>query len=574
MPASPLTRSDALVALALAALVFVTGSWQMAPGVCGACHDDAIYVSTAKALAAGEGYRLIDVPGSPPQTKYPIGYPALLAVVWTLWPSFPANVILMQVLTLVSSSAAVALGYLYLVRFDYFPRVIAAGAGSLCATAPTFLYYSVQTMAEMPFALAAIGALWGVELALAQGSAKWRVRNSSNAEFGMRNAESADTPHSAIRIRHWQQFAIGVLIALPFLFRTIGATLIVGGLCVWWWRGRPLRWTVAGVLTVALPWMLWSLAGRGDWQRDPVEGYYTDYVGQWSIHNLSYLGTVVFSNALYLLYGSGNLALEGTTALVKPGLGSVTTLLVMVPGLAAWLAMIPGLRKGRLLPWVLIAYLSAMLLWSWHPCRFLVPILPCLTAYLLSAPVAALSRLKTNARWQHAGLVGLALLVLANGALLTRYAEVILRTGYPLANITDTQAEWSAYQRVFAWLEQHTEKSDVIACGLDSMVGLYTGRQSFRPVVYNPGQLFYGQSAPRPMDQELAAILAARRPRYLAQMPMPGHPWEIPLMEAIAELRRKHPSWLVVVYQDADPRFVVYELDGRANPSGEIASAR
>lgn len=61
----------------------------MVPGVTGIYHDDGIYVCTAKALAQGQGYRLINLPDSPLQTKYPIIYPALLAVLWKIWPVFP-----------------------------------------------------------------------------------------------------------------------------------------------------------------------------------------------------------------------------------------------------------------------------------------------------------------------------------------------------------------------------------------------------------------------------------------------------------------------------------------------------
>ena len=66
----------------------------MVVGVCGVYHDDGIYVITAKALAQGEGYRLINLPNSPLQTKYPILYPALLAIIWKIWPSFPKNLLL------------------------------------------------------------------------------------------------------------------------------------------------------------------------------------------------------------------------------------------------------------------------------------------------------------------------------------------------------------------------------------------------------------------------------------------------------------------------------------------------
>jgi hypothetical protein len=49
-------------------------------------HDDGIYLVTAKALAEGEGYRIISLPMDPPQTKYPILFPAgLLPNSWTFF---------------------------------------------------------------------------------------------------------------------------------------------------------------------------------------------------------------------------------------------------------------------------------------------------------------------------------------------------------------------------------------------------------------------------------------------------------------------------------------------------------
>jgi hypothetical protein len=136
----------------------------MVVGVCGVYHDDAIYVSTAKALAEGQGYRLINLPDSPVQTKYPILYPGLLALIWKLWPRFPDNLAAMQYLTLVISATAIALAYLYLVRFYYFPKGVVLAACSLSITSPTFLYFCGLTLSEMPFALVFISALRLLEL--------------------------------------------------------------------------------------------------------------------------------------------------------------------------------------------------------------------------------------------------------------------------------------------------------------------------------------------------------------------------------------------------------------------------
>src|SRR5690242_4694457 len=48
----------------------------------GLTGDDAIYFSSARAIASGAGYVLPSLPGTPPATKYPILYPWILSWVW------------------------------------------------------------------------------------------------------------------------------------------------------------------------------------------------------------------------------------------------------------------------------------------------------------------------------------------------------------------------------------------------------------------------------------------------------------------------------------------------------------
>jgi hypothetical protein len=47
---------------------------------------------------------------------------------------------------------------------------------------------------------------------------------------------------------------------------------------------------------------------------------------------------------------------------------------------------------------------------------------------------------------------------------------------------------------------------------------------------------------------------------------MAGFAEEKPLNNVLDEVRHLYPGWLVVVYQDADPRFIVFELDRKNEP--------
>src|SRR6266699_2678187 len=80
--------------------LFLVGALAVAAGVAaidlrpvGILHDDAMYVILARSLATGQGFRYLNLPGSPPATHFPPGYPALLAVLWKVFPRFPANVL-------------------------------------------------------------------------------------------------------------------------------------------------------------------------------------------------------------------------------------------------------------------------------------------------------------------------------------------------------------------------------------------------------------------------------------------------------------------------------------------------
>ena len=230
--------------------------------------------------------------------------------------------------------------------------------------------------------------------------------------------------------------------------------------------------------------------------------------------------------------------------------------------------MVTQLRHSRALPWTMTAFLLVMLFWPWPPLRFLVPFLLFLVAYLLAEVAGLFCRLLPRADHQFAALIGLTgVIVLANVGLLARHTQLAHQSGYPLMQLNDTAVRWSSYERVFAWLRAHSRPDDVVTSGVDSMVALYTDRRAFRPFVYSPGCLFYGQEGPTlGTVEEMAAILKRYQPRYLVHTPMPGFPEEKPFEELLGQLRRRHPGWLVSVYQDDDPRFVVFELNSQKEP--------
>ncbi|UCC30773.1 MAG: glycosyltransferase family 39 protein [Phycisphaerales bacterium] len=528
-----LHRRDAMVATALATIFVIAGACRLVVGVCGVYHDDAIYVSTAKALAQGDGYRLISLPGAPIQTKYPVVYPALLSLVWRIWPRFPDNLLAMQGLSLLAGAAAVGVAYLYLVRFGYFSRRVAAASGLLCATVPFMLYISTQTLSEAPFALLVLLAMWTLEC---------QVRRRSSSRL------------SAL--------VLGVVLGLPFLCRSIGVTLIPAGLVILYRARHRTRWVMCGLAGVTLPWVLWSLAGWGVWRQGPVNGYYADYAGWWTSSGLPFLKQVILSNLVVALSASASLGLEGLSTWLGQLASPLSFVLFATFGLLLWISVFRQLRTHLVLPCFLIAYSVPILLCPWPPHRFLVPVLPLLLAYLVRIISALLGPLLRIRRIELLPLAGLGVAIAANVLLQHRHCELSRRTGYPYTGIPAEPVAWRSYEDVFAWLRTHAQPDDVVASGFDSMIYLYTDLRAFRPFRPCAASLFYGVRLP-PVGtcEDLVRTLRVHQPRYLVQLPLPGFSEDEPFAELVNELHREYPGWLTTAYQSDDRRFVIFELN-------------
>ncbi len=121
-------------------------------------HDDGIYFSTAKALAQGQGYRLISFPDSPPQTEYPILYPYLLSWVWHLYPNFPDNLKPAIRLTEFFGCWSLIAAFLLLRRFG-IGKSAALFLVALLAFEPAFLHLSGWIMSDVPFMALLLTAL-------------------------------------------------------------------------------------------------------------------------------------------------------------------------------------------------------------------------------------------------------------------------------------------------------------------------------------------------------------------------------------------------------------------------------
>jgi hypothetical protein len=233
----------------------------------------------------------------------------------------------------------------------------------------------------------------------------------------------------------------------------------------------------------------------------------------------------------------------------------------LIPGITILIAIAIQLRRGHLLPWFLIGYIFVVCLWPWPPYRFLIPVMPLLLVYLVRGISAILRPLSSLPSYRYAVLAGISALVAANLLLLNNYGRVNHSTGFPSNGLSGTRVAWSSYQKVFAWITEHSKSDEVIASGLDTMLYLYTGRRSFRPFVARPTALFYGEDNPALGTlKDLEQLLKIYNPRYLVHTPMPGFSEEKPFAELLKQVISKRPALLKPVYVGEDKRFVVFEI--------------
>lgn len=112
----------------------------------GTWTDDGFYISLARSLAAGEGMRLIHLPGHPATAIVPPGFPLLLSPVARL---FPDSVTAFQWVSLLFTLATLPLFY-QLAAIRLSPNLSLA-AVALFALNPHIVGASIQVMSEAPF---------------------------------------------------------------------------------------------------------------------------------------------------------------------------------------------------------------------------------------------------------------------------------------------------------------------------------------------------------------------------------------------------------------------------------------
>ena len=450
----------------------------------GQAHDDAMMMSSAKALAEGRGYIMPSVPGTPRQTKYPVMYPWLLSVIWKWNPSFPSNLEAALALSAAFVCLVVVASY-FLLRSLGLGKWLALGITAFCGLNPFFLFHGGRVMTDIPMMafLLCIAAL--AQRALQQERA------------------------------YALMTLVGLLTGTAMLMRSIGFTILlaVGVAAVYRKRFRSAVLFVATSMPLIVLGKLiqgnngllqpWVEPGGLGFQQTWL--YYTDYVGFWMFHASDWqvLWGMVWKNLFSTLVTIGNyfLLIPLEVPFLTDALGKMPHNAIAVTlgvGVLAGIARHARQQGWAIIHGIYLLHAGTIIAWTHGDLmdRFSLPFLPlfCVGAWTeakhFGGTVVGTFRGK-GPFLEKVAAGGLALvaafLLLRTGAVHLYSSRVIL--GQLKENRVDFQKE---RLELYRWVQNHTDISDRFSTTDDGELYLYTGRQGMLPIVFSK-ELYYAE---------------------------------------------------------------------------------
>ena len=548
-----------IVALLLGGAAF----WGVNKQILGLFHDDAVYAVAGKALAGGDGYRIESLPGAPAQTKYPFLFSLVISFLWRLAPSFPKNIALLK-----SLNIAIFVG-IFLAAVTYSRRNFSSSSlmavlfGALVCTNPIIFGYTDYVLSDLLLVLFTL-----IALTLCSRPSEPSPFEKGGLRGILQRTKVQIPPDSPFSKGGSYASVVHLLVlagvvGFACLTRTAALPLVFAGMLYAFmgrgWRGALVF--VLGVGCLLAPWFIWVRSHAAGAPVDSLFAYYSGYdpTGAELFSPSQHL-TVIAGNARYLI---DSFELLYLTPLV-PGLALVLGLLTVT-------GMVVSIRRHEIFSLSLfLSSLALLLVWPFHPGRYLAPLIPILMLFLFRGCGQARTWLAS------------ALPDAANYALLARAAWcpllIILSlnafwlSAYLLAGDDRTTRglygnrvpySWAGFEETFTWIREQTPRDAVLATAYYPMYYLYTGRRAIRPALHRPATYFYPYGNAQPdvgSVDEIKPQLVKLQVNYLIIDPMPGYAEGKASLKLFDGLVKSYGDEAINVFTSADGMHRIYRL--------------
>lgn len=457
LPAESLvvTRAPSLAAtthryapVLLAVFVFGIANLISAPYPVGIFHDDGVYLILAKAIASGDGYRYLHLPGAPFATHYPPIYPLLLAAVWKITPNFPGNLsLLLLVNALLLGWLALSLERLGRERFG-LSRPVAVAAVLVGTLSLPLLLLSSLLMSEVLFLSLAVPLLAA--------------------------SESAVDDHIRPPYRDLLLGAAGGLLVLVRA-QAIALPLAIVLLLLWRRAWRRAALCAAATAVVLLPWQLW-VSLHDSVLAPALRGSYGSYLG-WFTDGLSQGGvSLVWHTVATNLIEVASLVAD-RVAPWTPGWQRIIPLAI-VCALIGW-AVVRLRRRAPVILLFMALYAAVTLVWPYSPWRFVWAIWPLIILLLTEGCIAAISWRPRPAPWLWR-VASFALVALVSAGI----GRAELATWRAKAWRAPVKEATRQIAPVIQWAANETKPDDVLMADDEPLVYLMTGRHALPPATF------------------------------------------------------------------------------------------
>ncbi len=465
----------------------------------GLFHDDGIYAVVAKSISDGNGYHIVSLPSSPPQTKYPFLYSFVLSSAWTLNPKFPDNVFLLKAVNVTLLIIIFFLSYALYRCYLRAPVWQGILFSLLVCTNPVVFTYTDYPVSDLLLLLFVVCAFLLQSVAQLARKPLYQV------------AIFAVVAGLAILTRP---------AAIPLLF---AGTVYSFSKC----RFRGLMLFLSVSLMVISPWILWSMGGSARTSNSLLT-YYIAHDNYGATHAL---GTSFFARRREIVWANLHYFIESIELLfVLPLLPGSSTIIYFLMALGCGYAVVH--QTAFFWPF-LVAYLMLIIIWPFHPVRYLIPVVPFLVMFFLMGIRMLGQWIKS--RWVTQSGGRFTLMIIWSPAVIAIMLNAVWLSSFLLNKDENTtrgiygirhQYSWQGFTETFAWVSAHTQQDAILATAYDPMYYLYTGRKAIRPALHKPETFFYpyGRSDPdvgsaRPIIRDLEALGV----NYLIIDPLDGY---------------------------------------------------